>query len=113
MKTELPPPTRSYRCSHRLLGPPLHGLQLSCKHFSDLVMQSCDRKLTRGESIRFRIHFILCSVCRRFRKQMHSFDALVKQSLSEQTPAAPAPSFLTSTRARLETVAAESKPPET
>lgn len=105
MKPPLPPPPRSYCRSHKLLGSGMHKLQISCSHFSDLTLQSMDRPLTLGEKLRFRLHFTICSVCRKFQKQMRSLTALVKGSFAEQEPQKPDPEFLSTVRTELERLA--------
>jgi predicted anti-sigma-YlaC factor YlaD len=104
MKPALPPPPESYCRSHKLLGSGLHKLHLSCRHFSDLTLQSMDRPLTPAEKFRCRFHFIMCSVCRKFQKQMRSLSMLVRASFADQEPPKPDPGFLASVRARLESI---------
>ena len=111
MKANLPPPPKSYRRSHKLLAPVLHRLHMSCDHFSDLTLQSMDRRLTPGEKLRHFLHFIACSVCRKFVKQMRALSQLVKASVAEQEERRPDPGFLTAVRARLHDIAGETEPP--
>jgi hypothetical protein len=66
-----------------------------------------DRPLTHGEKFRRRFHFIICSVCRKFEKQMRSLSALVKASFADQEPRKPDPEFLSSVRAKLESISKE------
>lgn len=108
MKSLLPPPPESYCRSHKLLGLGLHKLKISCSHFSDLTLQAMDRPLTAREKFRMRLHYIMCSICRSFEKQMRSLSRLVRASFSEQTPPAPDPDFLTSVRAKLESISKDS-----
>jgi hypothetical protein len=110
MKPELPPPPESYCRSHKLLGSGLQKLQLSCSHFSDLTLQSMDRSLTPAEKFRCRFHFVICSVCRKFEKQMRSLSALVRASFAEQEPQKPDPEFLSSVRAKLESISNDPNP---
>lgn len=105
MKSILPPPPESYRRSHKLLGPGLHKLHLSCSHAAEINLQSMDRPLTPGEKVRHWIHYIICPVCRKFEKQMCSLSALVRSSFTEQEPPKPDPGFLSSVRAKLEGIA--------
>lgn len=110
MNPDLPPLPGSYQRSHRLLGPGLHKLHVSCRHFSDLTLQSMDRPLTRGEKFRSRFHFMICSVCRKFEKQMRSLPALVQASFADQEARKPDPEFLTSVRSKLERISKEPNP---
>ena len=43
---------------------------LSCRKYAERASQSLDHPLTFGESVKFRIHHILCFTCRRFRRQI-------------------------------------------
>jgi NMD protein affecting ribosome stability and mRNA decay len=67
-----------------------------------------DRPLTHAEKLRYRLHFIICSVCRKFEKQMRSLNALVKVSFADQERQEPDSKFLTSVRAKLETLSKDS-----
>lgn len=108
MKSALPPPPQSYRRSHKLLGPGLHKLHLSCGQIADISLQSMDRPLTFVEKLRHGFHHLICPVCRKFGKQMRSFSVLVKSSLTEQEPRTPDPEFLSSVRAKLESMEGDS-----
>lgn len=52
---------------------------LSCKQASQLVSQSLDRKLARRELIALRLHLLLCSMCRRFTRQITTMRSMVRQ----------------------------------
>lgn len=110
MNSALPPPPKSYRRSHKLLAPALHKLHLSCSHISEINLQSMDRPLTVGEKIRHWLHYTICPVCRKFEKQMRSFTALVKSSFASQEPPEPDPEFLSSLRAKLESIGEGNNP---
>ncbi len=43
---------------------------LTCKEASQLISQSCDRRLTVGERIGLRVHVFVCKACSRFQRQM-------------------------------------------
>lgn len=111
MNPDSVPPPRSYRASHKVLGKPMHGLGLSCRHFAELVVESLDRELTRREAMRYRIHASLCAICRGFRDQMQALRVLVRHAVPEQAVPPLDPDFLASTRAKLEAAAAESPDP--
>ena len=110
MKPDLPPPPKSYCNSHKLLGSGLHKLHLSCSNFTDLTLQSMDRPLNLGEKFRRRFHFLICSVCRKFEKQIHSLTALAKASFADQEARKPDPEFLSSVRAKLESISKDPNP---
>ena len=43
---------------------------LTCKQASQLLSQSLDRPLTRGERLRLRFHLLICQICKRFGQQI-------------------------------------------
>lgn len=43
---------------------------LPCKEVTRLVSQGLDRKLDLGERIALRLHFVICTGCRNFNRQM-------------------------------------------
>jgi hypothetical protein len=107
MKPNLPPAPESYRRSHKLLGPALNKLHLSCSHFSELTVVSMDRKLTFGERLSQIIHFCVCGMCRKVVKQMQSLRALVRASFAEETTRQPDPEFLNNLRGKLKEISSE------
>jgi large-conductance mechanosensitive channel len=111
MKSNLPPAPESYRRSHKLLGPPLNKLHLSCSYFSELTVTSMDRRLTFGERLSQIIHFCVCGMCRKVVKQMHSLRALVRASVTEDQARQPDPEFLANLRDRLKEVSGETDTP--
>lgn len=52
---------------------------LSCKQASQLLSQSLDRKLMRRELIGLRLHLMLCSMCRRFGRQIIGMRKMVRR----------------------------------
>jgi len=107
MRTKLPPAPDSYRRSHKLLGPGLNKLNLSCSHFSELTVLSMDRKLTFGERLSQILHFCVCRMCRKVVKQMQSLRALVRTSIAQDKLRQPDPEFLTGLRAKLKDISSE------
>lgn len=107
MKTNLPPAPQAYRRSHKLLGPGLNKLNLSCSHFSELTVLSMDRRLTLGERISQILHFCVCGMCRKVVKQMQSLRALVRASITEEATRQPDPEFLTNLRVKLKEISNE------
>jgi len=101
MNSPLPPPPESYRSSHKLMGPVLHKLHVSCSHFSDLTLVSLDRPLKPGEKLRFWFHYLACSVCRNFRKQMMALSALVRSAFPVREQVVPDAEFLSKAREKL------------
>ncbi len=43
---------------------------VSCKEATRLLSQREDRRLTRGEAVRLRIHLAVCTACSRFARQL-------------------------------------------
>lgn len=109
MNRNLPPPSPFYRHAHRVIGPCFHRLGLSCRHFADLTLRSMDQRLTPRERIRRRFHFLSCSVCRGFQKQMVSLTALVRLSVATREAEPPDPEFLRTVRQELTRVAGEAQ----
>ncbi|MFV1995808.1 MAG: hypothetical protein ACC661_10260 [Verrucomicrobiales bacterium] len=73
-----PTPARSYRVMHAVIGPFMNILGLSCRHFSELCTARQDRSLTFPEKVRFRIHAIICSLCRPLTRQFDNLNHLAR-----------------------------------
>lgn len=56
---------------------------LDCKHTSQLVSRSLDKKLTFRERLAVKMHLMMCKYCRRFEKQLHAIRKGLK-TLAEQ-----------------------------
>ena len=52
---------------------------LTCKQASQLLSQSMDRRLSRRELIGLRLHLMLCSMCRRFGRQIAGIRFVVRR----------------------------------
>jgi hypothetical protein len=52
---------------------------LSCKEVTHLVSQGLDRRLSPGERLRMRLHFLICRGCTRFQQQMHFLRVAVRR----------------------------------
>lgn len=52
---------------------------LSCKQASQLLSQSLDRNLSRRELIGLRLHLMLCSMCRRFGRQVMGIRSMLRR----------------------------------
>ena len=109
MNRNLPPPSPFYRRAHRVMGPCFHRLGLSCRHFADLTLRSMDQPLTLRENLRRQLHFLSCSVCRGFQKQMLSLTALVRMSVATREAEPPDADFLRAVRQELTRVAGEAE----
>jgi hypothetical protein len=104
MKTNLPPAPEDYRRSHKLLGPALNKLHLSCGHFSELTVLAMDRRLSFGERFRSFVHFCVCGMCRKVVRQMRSLRALVRASVMQEQSRRPDPEFLATLRDKLKEI---------
>ena len=54
-------------------------MMLSCKEVTHLVSQGLDRRLSPGERLRMRLHFLICRGCTRFQRQMEFLRLAVKR----------------------------------
>jgi Putative zinc-finger len=54
---------------------------LTCKQASQLLSQSLDRSLTRGERFRLRFHLLLCRFCKRFGQQIVGLRTAIRQQV--------------------------------
>ncbi|MBK1829452.1 zf-HC2 domain-containing protein [Verrucomicrobiaceae bacterium R5-34] len=72
-----PPPPLSYRLMQRLMWPVLKVLGMSCKSTYELCSTQMDRKLSFSESLRLRLHLLICSSCRHLPAQFKGLKKLV------------------------------------
>jgi len=103
---KLPPPPSDYRKSHEKIGGWLYRRRLSCQHFTELSLVAADRPLGIGEHARRLAHFLVCSVCRKFNKQMKVLRHLVRLYVIGLTKTSPSERFLQQLRDQLATQAA-------
>ena len=54
---------------------------LTCKQASQLLSQSLDRPLTRGERFRLRFHLLICKFCKRFGQQLIGLRTAIRQQI--------------------------------
>ena len=54
---------------------------LTCKQASQLLSQSLDRPLTRGERFRLRFHLLICRFCKRFGQQIVGLCTAIRQQV--------------------------------
>ena len=52
---------------------------MSCRKATNLISLALDRPLTRGERISLRCHLVLCTACRRYRRQLETVRHLVSR----------------------------------
>lgn len=54
---------------------------LTCKHASQLISQSLDRRLTMRERWSLKLHLLICRFCRRFSDQLMQLKLEVRQQI--------------------------------
>lgn len=57
--------------------------RLTCKETTQLVSQGLDRKLSWGERVSVRLHFLVCEACRRFERQIEFLRTAVRQGAAQ------------------------------
>ncbi|MDC0357389.1 hypothetical protein OAO01_01110 [Oligoflexia bacterium] len=57
----------------------------SCRRYTKLASHSLDEELSRSESFFMRFHHIICTVCRRYRRQINLIEA-AGRSLERRFP---------------------------
>ena len=82
-----PPPPLKHTCLHRLMAPWLHLTGTSCRHFIDLASARLDRRLTFGEGLRYRFHWLICRYCRLAGPQYVRLVELTR--MHDEVPSAP------------------------
>ncbi|MFM2083116.1 MAG: hypothetical protein RL380_1807 [Verrucomicrobiota bacterium] len=60
----VPKPPALYRALAAVLGPLEKLLRLDCRSFTRLASAGMDRALTLGERVRYRLHRLICAICR-------------------------------------------------
>jgi predicted anti-sigma-YlaC factor YlaD len=61
-----------------MMWPILKIFGISCQVIHDLCSEQMDRKLTVGETLRLRIHLMMCGLCRNLPAQFEGLNALVR-----------------------------------
>lgn len=54
---------------------------LTCKQASQLLSQSLDKPLTRGERFGLRFHLLICKFCKRFGQQLVGLRNAIRQQV--------------------------------
>lgn len=54
---------------------------LTCKHASELISQSLDRRLTMWERWSLKLHLLICRFCKRFANQLMQLKLAVRQQI--------------------------------
>lgn len=81
---KLPPPPVSYRMMHAVMGPVLKVLGICCRSAFNLCNEQMDRDLTKGESIRLRIHLMMCGLCRHLPAQFKGLRKLIQATCEHE-----------------------------
>jgi hypothetical protein len=64
----------------KLLGPLERWMKLDCRTFTRLASENLDRPLTFGERFRYRLHRIICAICRQQDKRMQQLRDVVHEA---------------------------------
>ncbi len=64
---------------------------LSCKDVSKLVSESLEHPLPFRKRMGVRMHLMMCSLCRRYQRQMLQLRALVKGAAASEPESGPLP----------------------
>lgn len=83
------PPPLFYRATQAMMGPLMKSLGMSCETFHRLASEAMDRKLTAGEALRYRLHMVMCGVCRRLPMQFRRLRELVRRVEGVVEPVSP------------------------
>ncbi len=54
-------------------------MMINCKETAELLSQEQDRPLTAGETLRLRLHLLLCRGCRSFSRQLGFIRAALRR----------------------------------
>ncbi|MHC4910784.1 MAG: anti-sigma factor family protein [Planctomycetota bacterium] len=64
---------------------------MSCRKATQLISESMDRRLTRGEKVALCLHLACCGTCRRFRTQITMVRTLLRRCAGRlESPVEPA-----------------------
>lgn len=77
------PPPVSYRIMQAVTSPVLKVLGLSCRSAFNLCNQQMDRELSKTESIRLRIHLMMCGLCRHLPAQFTGIRKLIQTTCQQ------------------------------
>jgi hypothetical protein len=64
------------------------GLMPTCREIHQLVSEGMDRKLTRSERMRMRVHLFVCDACTRFDAQMLLLRSAMRRLGQDHEPGA-------------------------
>ncbi len=78
------------------------NLMFSCKEVSMLVSAALDRKLTRAERFKVRVHLLFCRACGNFSEQMEILRAATQRLSSHKATHRDAPVMPEAARKRIQ-----------
>jgi hypothetical protein len=85
-----------------VMGPLLRALGMSCRDITELSAARLDRKLTLGETMKLRMHTIMCALCRPLPRQFANLRELVRHAHEDPSPdPVPGPELSAEARARI------------
>jgi hypothetical protein len=58
-------------------------MDIHCKRATELLSDSMQRKLTRYERVCLSLHMLICTACRRVRRQVRLIRSVMRQHASE------------------------------
>ncbi len=76
----------------------------SCKEVSILMSAALDRKLSRVEWFKTRLHLLFCKACRTFARQMTTLKMATQHLVSHKEDSADTPTLSTTARKRIATM---------
>ena len=81
-----PTPTpKFYRALASVAGPLEKILGITCRDFTQLASTRLDRQLTGGERIRYFLHRLVCSLCRKQERRVQQLNQLAGDVLKRAT----------------------------
>ena len=82
----LPPPPLRYRAMEAVLWPLLKLAGMTCRDAYRLSSERMDGPLRRADSLRLRIHLLMCGICRRLPAQFANLRSLLRRCHHEDHP---------------------------
>ncbi len=74
----LPPPPITYRMMQAVMCPILKVLGLCCRSTFNLCSEQMDRELTKSETLRLRVHLMMCGLCSSLPAQFRGMRTLIQ-----------------------------------
>lgn len=81
---QLNPPPITYRMMQAVMSPVLMVLGLCCRSAYELCNEQMDRELKKSESIRLRIHLMMCGLCSHLPAQFAAMRELIQATCEHE-----------------------------